>query len=959
MRSLARLAFVGVLTLFGVTGNGMVWADEPAVGSVAAATGAESSYGEQIEADWLRQDQVRALPALGPGVTSREDAAGGCDGVKDGRWGFHTSQDHEPWWQVDLEKEFQLNQVLIYNRCDGSPDRAFRLRVLHSADGQSWTMAYEHDGTAFLGAADGKPLSVRLGGAKARWLRIQLPGDQFLHLDEIEVFPANSNRNVALGKAADQSSASQWSKRKAAQVAVADRFPTGSVVKSGLELAASLSPLGVQVEPFVARLERAAADAGQLGPDATPDARREVYLRARWAVRELSLANPKLDFDRLLFVKRVPTSFTHMSDQNYGWFSRPGGGLYLMENWKSETPRFRRLAAELPEGNISDPELSFDGTKILFAHCKFYPGLADEPDKLDKGRIPEDAFYHLYEIGIDGTGLRRLTRGKYDDFSGRYLPNGEIVFLSTRRGQFLKAGRESAELTQEAELPDCFVRCGGGSERPVAVYTLHVMDGEGDHMRTISPFENFEWTPNIANDGRILYARWDYVDRDNMPYMSLWSTLADGTSAQAVFGNYTVAPHCIFEARSIPESNKLLFTASGHHSITGGCLVLLDPSKAADGPGAMTRLTPEVPFPEVEAWPSSYFANPFPLTEQHHLVAWSDQPIATGWPLLNPPNAMGIYLFDNFGNLNLIHRDPAITSMYPIPVRARRKPPEVAQLAAASEGKSDGRVLLTDVYQGLDGIEPGSVRSLRIVGIPAKTQPQMNSPALGITHDDPGKFVIGTVPVEKDGSAFFHVPAGIPFFMQALDADGQSIQTMRSATYVQPGQTYTCVGCHEPRNTAPGNRSALASLREPSRVAPGPEGSWPLDFGVLVQPVLDRHCGECHKEGGDGAAFDLSPAKSYESLIGFGGDKSLQGHVLTAYRRGRSTAGEGAAQTSALLALLDQGHYGVDLDRDDRNRLITWMDTYAQRAGTYSPEQHRELIELRARLGELLGASSQ
>ena len=278
------------------------------------------------------------------------------------------------------------------------------------------------------------------------------------------------------------------------------------------------------------------------------------------------------------------------------------------------------------------PDISYDGRKVLFAHCKFYPGLREEPNKLDKNNVPEDAFYHLYEMNLDGTGLRRLTRGKYDDFDGRYLPNGEIVFLSTRRGQFLQCGKPSGQAASDGALPDSYVRCGGGPERPVAVYTLHVMDSSGGNLRQISAFEMFEWTPSVDHDGRILYARWDYVDRCNMPFMKLWSTLPDGTGARAVFGNFTQNPHCVFEARAIPGSRKLIFTASGHHANTGGSLVLLDPSRgdrrrrADHAAHARGRVPRDRGLAEDATSPTRY-----PLSENHYLVAWSDQEMI-GWP---------------------------------------------------------------------------------------------------------------------------------------------------------------------------------------------------------------------------------------------------------------------------------------------------------------------------------------
>ena len=934
----------------------------------------------QVEADWLRQEVVRNLPAGHnlPVVTPEQDAPGACDGVRNGKYGFHTSLDEEPWWQVDLLAPVPLEEVLIFNRSDGSEGRALKLKVLLSDDGENWNQVYQHDGTLFLGHKDNKPLSVRLEKAKARYLRIQLPGKTYLHLDEVEIYQPGGRRNIALRKPATQSSASAWStkstmvsvaaaaskdpaKAAGAESTLEPTYPVEQVVERGLALAESLRKLGTEVDAEADTLREVAGQIGEQAEGVSTEREKELYFRARWAVRKMAFRNPLLDFDDLLLVKRTPARFTtspesrtytHMSDQYYGWFSRPGGGLYVLEDFKSDEPRLRCLTEALPPGNIVRPDVSYDGTKVLFAFCKYYPDVHGIVDKLDKSKIPEDAFYHLYEMNLDGTGLRRLNRGKYDDFDGRYLPSGEIVFLSTRRGQHVQCGRETAMASVDAELGDCYVRCGGGPYRPVAVYTLHVMDAEGDNFRQISPFEMFEWTPSVDHEGQILYSRWDYIDRRNMPYMSLWSTLPDGTNARAVFGNYTPNPHCMFEPRAIPNSKKIVFTASAHHANTAGSLVLLDYNKGFDGDAPMQRLTPEVPFPEIEAWPNTYYVNPFPFSEEHYLVAWSDQ------PLLNPGQpigaaAMGVYLFDSFGNLNLVYRDRTISSMYPIPIRSRRKPPNVTP-AAQWAGKQEGEMLLLDVYQGLETIPRGTIRNLRLVGVPAKTHPTMNFPAMGLTKDDPGKFVMGTVPVEEDGSAHFRVPSGVIFFLQALDKEGMAVQTMRSATYVQPGQKYTCVGCHEPRNTAPPNVYPVAAAREPSTIVPGPEGSWPLGFAGLVQPVLEKQCVRCHKPGTEGEGFDLTAAKAYNALVDYG-QPSLKTHVMSRYRQGFSTAGACAARMSPILALLDKGHYDVRLDPDQRERLIVWMDTYGQERGAFGEDQEDRLRKLRERMALLLG----
>jgi hypothetical protein len=915
---------------------------------------------EQIEADWLRQEQLRgaASASSGGSVTPDQDAIGACDGIKDGTWGFHTERQDDPWWQIDLGKITPLERIAIYNRCELA-ERASRLVILLSDDGEAFKQVYQHNGTAFFGHSDGKPLIVEFDGATARYVRLQQPGRDYFHLDEVEIYAKGIEGNVALGKPATQSSTSQWSKRHLKRTA----YDSSEIVSRGLKLAENLAHFGLNVDRQIRTLNALGRRSEQLHSDASEQLRRDLYLQARRTVREMAFSNPLLNFDTILFVKRAPGTLPHMSDQHYGWWSRPGGGIYLLENFKSETPHLRCLTEGWPAGSFLSPDLSYDGGKVLFSCCKYYSHVASM-EKVDKEKLPEDAFYHVFEIDLDGAGVRQLTHGRYDDFDARYLPDGDIVFLSTRKGQFVQCSKANTSCTEAATLPDSYVRCGGDNKRPCAVFTLHAIDCGGGNLRPISAFENFEWTPSVADDGRILYARWDYIDRFNGHFMSLWSTNQDGTNPQLVYGNFTPRPQCIFEARSIPGSDKLIFTASSHHSITGGSVVLLDRACGTEGPEPLTRLTPEVCFPEAEGWPESYYANPYPLSQEHYLAAWSDRrlPPHQGSGQVtderNPINALGLYLCDAFGNLELIYRDPNISSMYPIPVRPRSRP-FVRSCETDSDGPQEGRFLVQDVYRGLRGVNRGTVKSLRIVGVPPKTQPQMDSPSLGVSREDPGKFVLGTVPVEEDGSAYLRVPSGVPVFFQALDERGLAIQTMRSLTYVQPGQTLSCIGCHEPRELAPGiTARPSAALREASRIAPGPAGSWPLRFDTLVQPVLDKSCVSCHRPGsGDklAARFDLTAENSYQNLMAFA-EKDLE---KLAFERDQSFVGQAPAAKSKLLALLTgpDGHQGVRLDDESFNRLVTWIDVYAQKLGSFSEQQEQELRELRHKIRSMLAES--
>jgi len=533
-------------------------------GGVQANDRGSGCFSGQVEADWLLQEKVRGVGAVsGKQVKMESDAAGGVDGVINGAWGFHTENEVNPWWQVDLGKRFSFDRILVFNRTELAA-RAARIIVTISQDGKRFEQVYQHDGTTFLGHVDQKPLDVKLNGVEARFVRLQLPGTSYFHLDEVEIYAVGSKKNIALQNPATQSSTSQWSVDHIQR----SEMDIDKVIQRGLKLAEDLQELGVEVTKEKRALEEIER---QLQRPALQDtAKKELYLTARWAVRRMALANPLLkDFDTLLFVKRKPGSFPHVSDQYYGWWSQGGGGIYLLEGFREGKPRERCLTANWEEGSFLRPDLSYDGKKVLFSYCKYYPHVAGM-EKVDKEKLPEDAFYNLYEMNLDGSGVKKLAHGRYDDFDGRYLPDGDIVFLSTRKGTFVQCLQQNTETTCRATQADSYVRCGGDNRRPVSVFTLHRMSGEGKELRPISAFENFEWTPSVANDGRILYARWDYIDRFNGHYMSLWSANQDGTNPQLVYGNFTAKPQCIFEARSIPNSTKLIFTATAHHSITGG-----------------------------------------------------------------------------------------------------------------------------------------------------------------------------------------------------------------------------------------------------------------------------------------------------------------------------------------------------------------------------------------------------
>lgn len=669
---------------------------------------------------------------------------------------------------------------------------------------------------------------------------------------------------------------------------------------------------------------------------------RAHYQRTRALKRHVVLANPLLDeFQELLFVKRVPTSYSHLVMQYYGWRARPGGGLFVLERPGYSLACRDILDGHLEGGNVLEPRLSYDGQQIVFS---FVDGAEAEYDPARIGNDdPSDAgYYHIYSVGIDGSDLTQLTDGAFDDLIPAWLPDGGIVFMSTRRRGY--------------------ARCFGAQFSPRwDVYTLHRMEADGSRLRTLSFHDTNEWFPAVSHTGHILYSRWDYIDRDAVTHQNLWSTRPDGTNPVAVWGNATSRPHCTFQIQPIPDSTKLVFTASAHHSITGGCLALVDPSVSNNGQAAIERITPEVAFPEAETRDiQEYYAAPWPLSEKYFLTAYSPEPLV--WePGANDANALGIYLLDKFGNRELIYRDPRIGCTNPRPITPRETPP-VLQSSLPDNASPVGEMMLADVYEGLGDCPPGTIKQLRIVQIFPKTTPVANSPPIGIAREENARAILGTVPVEADGSARFLVPAEKPILFQALDEDGFAYQTMRTITYLQPGERLSCVGCHENRMSAPLRKGTLAFQRPPSEIDPGELGGKPFSYMNTVQPLLDQHCVSCHGGGKTEGDIDLTGvphkgfSQSYWSLCGDhdfwagGTNPKNAAEALVPRFGGRNQVqitppgGLYGARGSRLMTMLEDGHEDVKLSPEELRRLAAWIDLNAIFYGVYLPEdQARQL----------------
>jgi hypothetical protein len=674
------------------------------------------------------------------------------------------------------------------------------------------------------------------------------------------------------------------------------------------------------------------------------DTRYKLFQQILRLRRKITFSNPLLDFDRILFIKRqfLPPTTTwgsdmlgnHMCDQYYGFHAIRGGGLFVLENPFGEKPTIRNILAnsvcengrfkgqKLKPGGFLSPDLSYDGNVILFAYTEAEP---------TRYKWTEKSTFHIFKVNADGSGLVQLTDGPANDFDPCWLPNGRIVFISERCGGY-----------------------GRCHPRPVPLYTLHSMNADGSDIIRLSHHEGNEWHPSIDHSGMVLYTRWDYVDRGNIQAHHPWITTPEGQDARAIQGNYgksrSARPTMEMDVRAIPASHKYIATAAAHHSQAYGSLVLLDPRiKDDDAMAPIRRLTPEVPFTEAEIQYSDgqVYATAWPLSEYFYPCVYDGD----GSARRGTENNYGIYIVDAFGNKELIYRDPAISCLSPIPLRPRKRPPVFTSVTEIQEQplyekSQTAPVGVINVYNSLEPFpEATTIKALRIIQLLPKTTPLINEPRIGYGNEKGARAVLGTVPVEADGSVYFSLPVGKPVYFQVLDEHGLAVQSMRSDTYVHPGQRLLCQGCHEPRHSAPAapKRLPLAFRRLPSTIQSDVDGSNPFSFPRLVQPVLERNCVECHQK--EPEAINLGKGDwenkpdyrytSYDNLREFAFFFGSFRNTYDPWTTPRTIPGQFGARASKLYQILKGGHHDVQLSKEDFHRITLWLDCNSDFFGSY------------------------
>jgi len=549
--------------------------------------------------------------------------------------------------------------------------------------------------------------------------------------------------------------------------------------------------------------------------------------------------------------------------------------------------RTGRLIAILddPKGGVRDPQMHYSGQKILFSYRK--------------GGTPT---YHLYEINVDGTGIRHLTDGPDDDIEPAYLPDGNIVFCSSRCRRFV----------------NCWYS---------RVAVLYHCDGNGDNVRLISSNNDHDNTPWVLPDGRVLYMRWEYVDRSQVHFHHLWTVNPDGTGQMTYFGNQ-LAGTAMLDAKPIPGTNKVVVSFSPGHGRPEhmGHVTVVDPSTGPDDIKAARRIS---------KGPSDY-RDPYAISENCFLVA----------------RPRGIFVMDGQGKTELIYElspsERHLQCHEPRPLIAQERQRVISPRIDPS--KPTGRLFLADIYHGrnMRGVKRGEIKKLLVLEqlpMPVHFSGGMESISIGGTFTLAR--ILGTVPVEPDGSAFFEVPALRSIFFVALDENDLSVKRMHSFVTVQPDETSSCVGCHEQRTqtahpTPP--VGLLAYGHRPSKIEPiqgiptCDDGSpAPLDFPRDIQPILDRHCVKCHNADRRDGKVDLTGDHTGQFSISY---RTIRNRNLVADGR-NEPRGNRAPRTigssvSRLMKLIDGSHYDAKLSERERTVVRLWIESSATYAGTYA-----------------------
>lgn len=647
--------------------------------------------------------------------------------------------------------------------------------------------------------------------------------------------------------------------------------------------------------------------------------------------RAILLANPLLNGDKILTVRyqlgnrdrramapELGTQSNNWSNQESARRKGFNADIVELSNLRDEV-QIRTIYKPDNTSSIADLKLHWDGDRAMFTQTM------------------SDNRWNVFEVKLNNGDCKKLIDNPEPDlefYDGTYLPDGRIIANSN-------IGYQG-------------VPCVNGSD-PVGNMVLYTPQSK--NLRRLTFDQDANWNPVIMNNGRVMYTRWEYTDLTHYYTRIVMNMNPDGTEQKALYGSSSMFPNSTFDVQPLPGyASAFVGIISGHHGVArSGRLILFDPAKARKGAAGMLQEIPHRNRPIVEevkdrlvdgVWPQ--FIKPSPLNDTYFLVAAK----------LDKNDLWGIYLVDKFDNVTCLHKMEGEGYISPIAVRKTVTPPAIPDRVKLDDKQAT--VFIQDIYEGegLKGIPRGTVKSLRLHAYEyAYVQTQSDHNWHGIQSGWDIKRMLGTVPVEEDGSVIFKIPANTPVSIQPLDKDGVAVQWMRSWLTGQPGEIVSCVGCHEDQNQIVIPKRVIASQKAPHALTPPEGGTRSFTFDLEVQPILDRACIACHN--GEGKAFDLRGGKkdgrgygtSYLNLHPYVHRQGGEGDMVVLYPY------EYHPNTSELVRLLKKGHYNVQLTDAEWRKIYNWIDYNAPDKGYFNanvlksfPYQGYDQIERRKQL---------
>lgn len=624
--------------------------------------------------------------------------------------------------------------------------------------------------------------------------------------------------------------------------------------------------------------------------------------------REILLANPLLDADRIVAARYIlgrddrKAMAPKLGTQNNNWSnqgsaSRGGFDASIVEltDLRGDV-KVREVYKPSNSSPVSDLRLHWDGDRVMFT------------------QLQDDKRWNIFEVKLDGSGLHPLIECEEPDlefFDGTYLPDGRIIANSNIGYQ---------------RIP-----CLSGSN-PVGNMVLYTPENKS--LRRLTFDQDGNWNPVIMNNGRVMYTRWEYTDLTHYYSRIVMHMNPDGTENKAFYGSGSMFPNSTFDIQPLPGTGSAFVgIISGHHGVArSGRMIIFDPARGRKNVDGIVQEIPYRNRPVKEeikdrlvdgVWPQ--FIKPTALSDKYFLVAAK----------LSPNSLWGIYLVDVFDNVTCIAETEGVGFISPVLVRKVPVPPVISDKVKL--GEKEATFFIQDIYEGegLRGIPRGTVKELRLHAYEyAYVSKKSDHNWHGIQSGWDMKRILGTVPVEEDGSVIFKAPANTPLSIQPIDKDGVAIQWMRSWVTGQPGEVVSCIGCHEDQNQIAIPKRVIASQKAPSAITPPEGGVRSFTFDLEIQPILDRACIACHN--GE-KAFDLRGGK--KDKYGYG-TSYLNFHPYI-HRQG----GEGDMvvlqpyeyhpNTSELVRMLKRGHHHVELTEKEWRTLYNWIDYNAPDKGYF------------------------